>query len=514
MLSKFTVPGFYLTPRSFRGFFCPATENSVMMASATADQPSTVYGHHTPYEPLYPAFTQSRSSLLASVPRRISPESEMPGEKIRNPPPGFENSIPESYPIRIRKLPPNITERDIRNILLFAKDLQEVRLTDGNRTAFALFGSQQSAIQAQDCLNGKSIDPLESNVLSVELLDKNEPLSLDSTPLSAGNSSPTSDSLSNGYTTRPPYPRTAGVSLMNGTNGVSGATGINGIGITSGISQISLDNGNYYEQSFLQQLPYHRNGPFSTDGELDGDDLRVLGSRNRAMTNPPINAPSRIPHLPQLTTTNVGTSFMSPSHHIASPIGMNSPSTWHTNNNHTLHPRNLPAANPADQNPPCNTLYVGNLPVNTTEDELKNLFSRQRGYKRLMLKPKPQGPMCFVEFEDIDFATKALADLYGRNLSNSVKGGIRLSFSKNPLGVRSPSNVHTPTPLTPGTPVGNNMGSTQFPFTTASHNPPGLPTPASRQPISLSPAAYDQHTSSFGVGFGNVPNGGYYSHGR
>ena len=38
--------------------------------------------------------------------------------------------------------------------------------------------------------------------------------------------------------------------------------------------------------------------------------------------------------------------------------------------------------------------------------------------------------MCFVEFEDTHYATKALTELYGRALSNSTKGGVRLSFSK------------------------------------------------------------------------------------
>lgn len=96
---------------------------------------------------------------------------------------------------------------------------------------------------------------------------------------------------------------------------------------------------------------------------------------------------------------------------------------------------------PADQNPPCNTLYVGNLPPNAQEEELRRLFSRARGYKRLCFKPKPgTGPMCFVEFEDIYCATKALNELYGSVLSNSVKGGIRLSYSKNPLGVRQNPN--------------------------------------------------------------------------
>ncbi|KAG0366299.1 hypothetical protein BC939DRAFT_524394 [Gamsiella multidivaricata] len=96
-----------------------------------------------------------------------------------------------------------------------------------------------------------------------------------------------------------------------------------------------------------------------------------------------------------------------------------------------------PPVNPGDQNPPCNTLYVGNLPMNTSEDELRALFSRCVGYRRLCFRTKSNGPMCFVEFENIECATQALNDLYGNPLSNSVKGGIRLSYSKNPLGVRN-----------------------------------------------------------------------------
>lgn len=98
------------------------------------------------------------------------------------------------------------------------------------------------------------------------------------------------------------------------------------------------------------------------------------------------------------------------------------------------------STNPADQNPPCNTLYVGNLPLSTSEDELKSLFSRQPGYRRLCYRTKSNGPMCFVEFEDVGYAMKALGLLQGVCLSSSVKGGIRLSFSKNPLGVRSSAN--------------------------------------------------------------------------
>jgi hypothetical protein len=97
----------------------------------------------------------------------------------------------------------------------------------------------------------------------------------------------------------------------------------------------------------------------------------------------------------------------------------------------------LPPVNPTDQNPPCNTLYIGNLPIDTTADELTALFSKQRGYKRLCFRIKQNGRRCFVEFEDVSFATKALHELYGHPLHNSIKSGIRLSFSKNPLGIRS-----------------------------------------------------------------------------
>jgi hypothetical protein len=96
-----------------------------------------------------------------------------------------------------------------------------------------------------------------------------------------------------------------------------------------------------------------------------------------------------------------------------------------------------PNSNPADQNPPCNTLYVGNLPMNTSEDELKALFAQERGYKRLCFRTKANGPMCFVEFENVECASRSLSKLHGHPLSNSVKGGVRLSFSKNPLGVRN-----------------------------------------------------------------------------
>lgn len=36
--------------------------------------------------------------------------------------------------------------------------------------------------------------------------------------------------------------------------------------------------------------------------------------------------------------------------------------------------------------------------------------------------------MCFIEFEDVPSATKALQENYGHTLGGLVKGGIRLAY--------------------------------------------------------------------------------------
>ncbi|KAJ1903837.1 cell cycle RNA binding protein whi3, partial [Tieghemiomyces parasiticus] len=64
---------------------------------------------------------------------------------------------------------------------------------------------------------------------------------------------------------------------------------------------------------------------------------------------------------------------------------------------------------------------------------------------RLCFRPKPNaGPICFVEFDDVTYATQAMRDLDGQLISSSTNGGIRLSFSKNPLGVRQQNGGGAP----------------------------------------------------------------------
>ena len=264
-------------------------------------------------------------------------------------------------------------------------------------------------------------------------------------------------------------------------------SGVNGLDGTNGYENAFLTDS--YLDSMANLLP-SRGLTLDHDSGENYDPLSF--ARPRRQTNP-VQTTSRFGGLPPLSTVGVTgysqTGITSPltappvaASGLTSPMSVNSPNGWpasavnkqyYANN----FPISHPPANPADQNPPCNTLYVGNLPAQTSEDELKAMFCRQRGYKRMCFRTKPQGPMCFVEFEDTHYATKALTELYGRALSNSTKGGVRLSFSKNPLGVRS----HPTGPANPGAPKVN--GSAPGANGVPSH---GFNSPTVRAPPGLS----------------------------
>ncbi len=84
----------------------------------------------------------------------------------------------------------------------------------------------------------------------------------------------------------------------------------------------------------------------------------------------------------------------------------------HTRSTTTGSSSYYPAVNPADHNPPCHILFVDGLSSDTPEDQLEAVFSDWIGYKRLIYKEEPKGPVCWVVFEDIASATRALDGLY------------------------------------------------------------------------------------------------------
>lgn len=98
-------------------------------------------------------------------------------------------------------------------------------------------------------------------------------------------------------------------------------------------------------------------------------------------------------------------------------------------------PRGAAPGGPSTRdNPPCNTLFVGNLGEAASEAELHTIFSPQPGFQQLKLVRGPKGISCFIEFADVPTAMACHSTQQGSVLQSSDRGGIRIQFSKNPFG--------------------------------------------------------------------------------
>jgi hypothetical protein len=424
------------------------------------------------------------------------------------------SAVPSAAPLSsavIHNLPATTSEDSLRLMLVFSKDLVDIEFLPTEqpddaptRSALIKFRTPAGALEAKNALDGRTISGSVSEMV-VEILG--------SSPSNMGKRYPIDTNVSNGASTATSSAASSATSSrqtsrFNGTfqsmdkispsmNGVYGSGDLAspepsthyqsifspqspiGNHLTdrnriSGKSLIKSDSPDDDETGELLKDPvgFAENGP---PRRQTGSQIPLSRMASLSLNTTPAGSHAPIPHfghpamaaqlsaLPNtMSPTAMGGSIGTP----GMGFGQQPPYRSH----------NFPPANPADQNPPCNTLYVGNLPIDTSEEELKAMFSKQRGYKRLCFRTKQNGPMCFVEFEDVSFATKALNELYGQLLHNSVKGGIRLSFSKNPLGVRSGQSSGQNTANTMGGINGMHPGAANG-FTTASGPPPGLTAP-------------------------------------
>ncbi|KAJ6892737.1 hypothetical protein NC651_025829 [Populus alba x Populus x berolinensis] len=87
----------------------------------------------------------------------------------------------------------------------------------------------------------------------------------------------------------------------------------------------------------------------------------------------------------------------------------------------------VPVQNTKD-NPPCNTLFIGNLGENINEDELRGLFSVQPGFKQMKVLRQERHTVCFIEFEDVNSATNVHHTLQGAVIPSSGSVGMRIQY--------------------------------------------------------------------------------------
>jgi hypothetical protein len=439
-----------------------------------------------------------------------------------------QSNIQMASAIYMRKLPRSTTPEALKSMFLFAKDFVAAELVNpeypedkGYLSAIARFRTANAAQEARAMLDGKPNSAGEANMI-VDVLRVSPGIGGGGGKRRNTVESTLAPMTSSASAVSAHAPTTRQSSRYNGTfhsldrNSPPGG----GMSFTNGSTSTNSElptpeTASSYHNFFSPQSPIghplerQRISGKSVIGEdtVDDETGKLLqdpvayAKNDMAGGNGQGTRRSTNPHVPTALFNNLslgGNGMVSPPlQGLSSPRNMGSmqspatpmsptsmgnmgPNATYQLAGQHYQRHNYPPVNPADQNPPCNTLYVGNLPIDTSEDELKAMFSKQRGYKRLCFRTKQNGPMCFVEFEDVSFATKALNDLYGLPLHNSVKGGIRLSFSKNPLGVRTgqPTGLGQPTPMSPQGPMSgmNGLGGMQS-FSNVNGPPPGLTAP-------------------------------------
>ncbi|KAI9024310.1 hypothetical protein CLU79DRAFT_834287 [Phycomyces nitens] len=421
------------------------------------------------------------SSVMApSFTQAISPPSPL----VQFPTPGTSSLMASAVGEEVSTLfivgfPDDMQEREFQNMFIFspgfeaatlkvpAKDMEEdINYQAKKQTiGFAKFRTRSEALEARDVLNGRKVDAEKGSLLKAEMAKKNlhtkRGLSNELQvilPLTPKRFLPSSQTAFEAFYS---VPINGGVAVVS-TSTAAPAAAVSGAGAGAGTSA-STGSGA---------------GASSGTGAGTGGDEMDLFTPSPLQAVFPDSFASRAPALDNSVEELYGpipasssarlSSHLYPhrySRHVLEEHGSKStplqtdrasfrPPLPDTPNRFVIKPPRFNLGNIADQNPPCNTLYVGNLPANTDEEELKAMFANCAGYKRLSFRNKPQGPMCFVEFEQVVYATNALQTLHGNTLSNSVKGGIRLSYSKNPLGVRqqgqmSPTAIVQPRPSLP-----------------------------------------------------------------
>ena len=90
---------------------------------------------------------------------------------------------------------------------------------------------------------------------------------------------------------------------------------------------------------------------------------------------------------------------------------------------------------------PIDTLMISNLSVQASEGELKAVTSGLAGYKRLKLVNTSKGCTAWVQFEDVPSADAAMRALQGSSTLALDAQGLRVAYSKNPMGVTTTARI-------------------------------------------------------------------------
>jgi RNA recognition motif-containing protein len=117
-----------------------------------------------------------------------------------------------------------------------------------------------------------------------------------------------------------------------------------------------------------------------------------------------------------------------------------------------------------NDNPPCDTLFIGNVSPSVSDEEIAAYFRSVKGdlFKACKVNRNNNRVSAFVQFVDVPTAQEVHESEQGKELPGSDRGPMRIQFSRNALGATSKRYRdddggymprHTPTPnsdISPG----------------------------------------------------------------
>ena len=84
---------------------------------------------------------------------------------------------------------------------------------------------------------------------------------------------------------------------------------------------------------------------------------------------------------------------------------------------------------------PIDTIMISNISLSTTEENLSTIMNGFAGYKRSKLINNGKFCTAWVQFEDVKGAEAAINSLNGSSTLALDAQGLRVAFSKKPMGV-------------------------------------------------------------------------------
>jgi len=90
---------------------------------------------------------------------------------------------------------------------------------------------------------------------------------------------------------------------------------------------------------------------------------------------------------------------------------------------------------------PIDTIMMANMSMSTTEEQLVTIMNGFAGYKRSKLINNGKFCSAWVQFEDVRSAEAAITSLHGSSTLALDAQGLRVAFSKKPMGVPGRATV-------------------------------------------------------------------------